>query len=84
MKQRNPSKMFSKKFEFDDNPFINNIFMPGPYRTHTNWAWQKHIAGKPIAMTAMGLLKTIEFANSNFYADGKYGSENAPSRSNQP
>lgn len=70
MEHKNPPKVFHKRFEFADNLFVNNIFMAGPYLAHTNWAWQQHITGKPVAVTALGLLKAVRFLNNDFYATG--------------
>jgi len=70
MEHKNPARPFHRPFAFADNQFINNVFMPGPYRAHVNWAWQRHITGKPVAVTALGLLGAVKFVNNDFFASG--------------
>ena len=70
LEHKNPARVFHKKFEFDDNLFVNNIFVPGLYRAHTTWTWQRRLTGKPIAVTALGLLKAVKFINNDFSATG--------------
>ncbi|MGA2063965.1 MAG: right-handed parallel beta-helix repeat-containing protein [Thermoguttaceae bacterium] len=75
VEQKNPARLFHKKFAFADNQFINNIFLPGPYRAHTTWTWQTRIAGKPVAVAAEGLLTAVKFINNDFFAAGPWKDE---------
>jgi hypothetical protein len=75
LEHKNPARLFHKKFAFADNQFVNNIFLPGPYRAHTTWTWQTKIAGKPVAVTAEGLLTAVKFINNDFFAAGPWKDE---------
>ena len=67
MEEANPARQYDLKFAFRDNRFINNIVVPGPFEPHTNWSWQKDIAGKPVAVVMFGLWKEITFQRNDFY-----------------
>ena len=75
LRHRNPSETFHKEFEFHDNVFKNNIMAGGPYRPHTTWTWQKRLAGKPVALTAMGLIEAVRFEGNAFHAEGAHADE---------
>lgn len=68
MNEANPPEQFTTRFAFEDNRFVNNIIAPGTYQPHMNWAWQKMLAGKPIAVVALGLLDKVSFRNNAFYS----------------
>jgi hypothetical protein len=69
MNEANPPQQFGEKFAFRNNLFLNNIMVPGRYQFHINWTWQKELTGKPVAVTALGLLKEVRFQNNDF-SDG--------------
>lgn len=69
--ETNPSKQYEEKFAFKDNLFLNNIVVPGRYEFRVNWAWQKMLTGKPVAVIMFGFLKEVSFRNNDFHAPGK-------------
>jgi hypothetical protein len=73
MNEANPPQQFGEKFAFRNNLFLNNVMVPGRYQFHVNWTWQKELTGKPVAVTALGLLKEVRFQNNDFYADADNG-----------
>lgn len=67
MNEANPAQQFSLPFSFQDNRFVNNVFLPGPFQAHTNWSWAKQLGGKPVAAVMLGLLNEMAFERNDFY-----------------
>ena len=68
MNEANPPRQYTERFAFEDNQFVNNILVPGPYQSHFKWKWQQTLTGKPVAVVALGLLGKFHFRNNDFYA----------------
>ncbi|GMV83949.1 MAG: hypothetical protein AMXMBFR7_51330 [Planctomycetota bacterium] len=71
MEQKQDSKPFHKKFEFKDNLFKNNLFLPEAYRPHIEWAWKKTLEGHPVAFELRGNLAQVRFEGNNVFTPGK-------------